>query len=101
MKMLTWQVGVKTGFLISPGKHGKYFAKYLDPELWYMLLKTYADADYDRSWEALHTTCDLFRRAAKDVAEHFGFDYPHDEDAKVSAHLKHVRLLPREADKIY
>jgi aminoglycoside 6-adenylyltransferase len=34
MKMLTWYVGVKTQFLRSPGKAGKYLQQYLEPELW-------------------------------------------------------------------
>ena len=45
--------------------------------------------------------CDLFRIAALRVAEHFGFDYPHNDDEKVSAHLRHARLLPRDATEIY
>jgi aminoglycoside 6-adenylyltransferase len=35
------------------------------------------------------------------LAAHFGFDYPRSDDEKVSAHLQHVRLLPRDAMKMY
>ena len=101
MKMLTWYVGVKTQFLRSPGKLGKHFKQYLEPELWAMLEKTYANASYENTWDALFIICELFRVAAKQVAEHFGFDYPHSDDDKVSAHLKHVRLLPKDAKEMY
>jgi aminoglycoside 6-adenylyltransferase len=101
MKMLCWSVGVQTRFAGNPGKFGKYFKRYLAPELWELLLKTYADADYERTWEALFAMCDLFRLTALRVAEHFGFDYPHGDDARVSAHLRHVRLLPKDAQEIY
>jgi aminoglycoside 6-adenylyltransferase len=101
MKMLAWHIGVKTQFMRSPGKLGKYFEKYLEPELWAMLLKTYSDAAYDNTWEALLTMCDLFRITALHVAEHFGFDYPHGDDERVSAHLRHVRLLPKNSKEIY
>jgi aminoglycoside 6-adenylyltransferase len=100
-KMLTWHIGVKTQFSKSPGKLGKYFKQYLEPDLWAMLLKTYSDADYDNTWEALFDMCDLFRITALYVAEQFGFDYPHGDDERVSAHLRHVRLLPRNAKEIY
>ena len=100
-KMLTWYVGVKTDFLHSPGKFGKHLKQYLEPELWALLEKTYSDASYERTWDALHMTCDLFRVAANKIAEHFGFDYPWGDDQKVSAHLKHVRSLPREAKQMY
>ena len=39
----------------------------------------------------------LFRRVALVVAEHFGHAYPHEDDARVSAHLRRVRELPRDA----
>jgi aminoglycoside 6-adenylyltransferase len=101
MKMLTWYVGLKTQFSRSPGKFGKHFKQYLEPELWEMLLKTYSDADDENTWEALSTTCDLFRRTAITVAKQFGFAYPHGDDEKVSAHLQHVRLLPKNAKELY
>jgi len=101
MKMLTWHIGVKTDFKVSPGKLGKYFEKYLEPELWDMLLKTYADASYENTWNALFTMRDLFRKVAVPMAEHFGFEYPFDDDRRVSAHLEHVRSLPRDAKEIY
>jgi len=101
MQMLTWYIGVNTGFKISPGKDGKYFQRYFTPELWGMLLNTYADAGYDHTWEALLAMCGLFRTAAVAVAEDFGFDYPYEDDRRVSAHLVHVRSLPRDAQEIY
>lgn len=101
MKMLTWYVGVKTQFLCSPGKFGKHINQYLEPELWALLEKTYADASYEKSWQALFVMSDLFRITAQQVAEYFGFDYPCSDDDRVSAHLKHVRSLPRDAKEMY
>jgi aminoglycoside 6-adenylyltransferase len=101
MKMLNWYVGMQTGFQKSPGKLGKYLEKYLQPDLWQMLLYTYSDADYDHIWDALLTMGDLFRRTAIPVAEHFGFTYPFGDDQRVTAHLLHVRTLPRDAREMY
>jgi aminoglycoside 6-adenylyltransferase len=100
-KMLTWYIGVGTQFSRNPGKLGKYFQRYLEPELWHMLQRTYADAGYDNTWEALFTMCHLFRRVALPIAERFGFDYPHGDDERVSAHLEHVRFLPKNAKEMY
>lgn len=100
-KMLVWYVGIRNDFQESPGKMGKYLEKYLEPELWQLLLRTYSDADYDHTWEALLAMGDLFRRIAIPVAEHFGFQYPSGDDQRVTAHLSHVRCLPREAKEMY
>lgn len=101
MKMLTWYVGVRTDFSVSPGKMGKYLKRYLEPEWWALLEKTYADAGYERSWDALFAMCDLFRAAANHVAAHFGYEYPRGDDERVSAHLRHVRHLPGDAKAMY
>jgi aminoglycoside 6-adenylyltransferase len=101
MKMLGWYVGMRFDFQKSPGKMGKYLKKYLEPELWQLLLKTYSDAEYDHTWDALLTMGDLFRRIAIPVAEHFGFTYPYGDDERVTAHLRHVRHLPPDAKEMY
>lgn len=101
MKMLTWYVSMKTQFTRSPGKLGKHFKQSMEPELWVMLEKTYTDAGYANTWEALYTMCNLFRVTAVRVAVHFGFDYPYRDDEKVSAHLRRVQLLPKDAIEMY
>jgi len=101
MKMLGWYVGVNTRFSVSPGKDGKNLDTHLDPALWQMLLDTYSDADYDHTWDALFTMCDLFRTIATQVASHFGYDYPQGDDERVYAHLVHVRALPQDAHEMY
>jgi aminoglycoside 6-adenylyltransferase len=101
MQMLTWHIGLKTDFRVSPGKMGKYFQKYLEPELWDSLLKTFSDASYKNTWDALFAACDLFRRVAIPLAEHYGFEYPFEDDRRVFAHLEHVRSLPRDAREVY
>jgi aminoglycoside 6-adenylyltransferase len=100
-KMLAWYVGICSGFQKSPGKLGKYLESCLEPELWQLLLSTYSDADYERTWEALLAMGELFRRIAIPVAQHFGFSYPFGDDERVNAHLHHVRCLPRDAAEMY
>ena len=101
LKMLTWHVGIKTGFAAGPGNYGKYLKQRLAPDHWSMLERTYADAGYARTWKALHAMCDLFRITATGVATYFDLEYPYGEDARVTAHLKHVQSLPRDAAAIY
>ncbi len=62
---------------------------------------TYADANYQHTWDALEAMCDLFHRLALEIAAQFGFDYPHDDERRVWAHLKYVRMLPRDAKTMY
>jgi aminoglycoside 6-adenylyltransferase len=91
---------VNTGFRHSPGYGRRHLRRYIEPDLWGMLESTYSDASSDRTWEALHVMCDLFRLVATSVAEHFDFEYPRSDDERVSAHLKQVRRLPKDAEGI-
>jgi len=100
-KMLRWHIGLRTGFTANPGKLGKYFQRYLEPELWELLLQTYANADYTQTWDSLFAMCALFRQVALPLAEHYGLTYPFDDDRRVFAHLQHVRSLPRDAPQMY
>jgi aminoglycoside 6-adenylyltransferase len=101
MKMLAWHIGMRTDFKVNPGKFGKHFQKHLAPEVWDLLLRTYSGPSYDATWYALLTMGELFRKVAVPVAEHFGFSYPFDDDRRVTAHLEHVRRLPKDAKEMY
>jgi aminoglycoside 6-adenylyltransferase len=100
MKMLTWLIGIQTGFAVSPGKEGKYFQRYLDPARWELLLNTYSDAGYEQAWHSLLGMGELFRSTGQQVARHFGFDYPLADDQRITAYLKHIRNLPKTAASI-
>jgi len=99
-QMLNWWIGQHHHFQLSTGKMGKYLKNYVPANYWSLYVKTYADADYANMWNALFAACTLFRSIAKEVAHHFQFSYPHEDDARMSAYLKHVRTLPPDAKTI-
>lgn len=101
LKLLNWHIGIQTDFQQGAGKFGKALQHQLEPVLWTMVEKSYADSDYANNWNALLTMCDLFRQVAVPIAERYEFPYPHDDDQRVSAHLRHVRALPKTATTMY
>jgi aminoglycoside 6-adenylyltransferase len=101
MACLVWYVGAKTDFAINTGKAGKHFKQHLEPGQWELLLRTYADADPDRAWDALLAMGELFRTVAVAVAHTYGYEYPYGDDERVTAHLHHVRNLSKAALRVY
>lgn len=101
LKMLGWYFGIKTDFKMSPGKLGKNFKKVFEPEIMSQFAQAYSDADFENIWQALFAMGNLFRAIAHEVANKFGFEYPQRDDDRVSAHLRHVKELPRDAKEIY
>jgi len=100
MKMVEWHIGAKTGFTGNSGKYGKYFEKYLEPELWQQLTKTYSGPDVKDIWQSIFAMCDLFRTVSTQVAGHFDYKYHSEDDKNVIAHLHHVKALPKDAKTI-
>lgn len=101
LTMLYWYVGTQTEFAVSIGKANKYLKQYLDLDLWTRLMKTFNMGDYDVSWNALITTCELFSEIAPKVGRAFEFEYNYDEAEKSFAFIKHIKELPKTATKIY
>jgi aminoglycoside 6-adenylyltransferase len=101
LRMLEWQAGINSNFSLSVGKGYKYLDQHISPDSWNRLLTTYAEGSYQATWEALFAAGDLFRDTAQTVAAHFNFTYPLEDDRRVSAHLRHVRALPQDAEEMY
>jgi aminoglycoside 6-adenylyltransferase len=99
--MLKWYIGMKTDSREQPGKYGKYFQHWLEPDLYDLLKSTYAGSDEAEMWQALFKMGTLFRQTAGVVAAKYGFTYPAVEDTRVSAFLAHTQQLDRKAEKIY
>ncbi|MDR2605855.1 MAG: aminoglycoside 6-adenylyltransferase [Oscillospiraceae bacterium] len=89
--MVGWYIGILTDFTVSAGKLGKYFKRYLPQELYERYAATYSGGDYADIWRAIGVMCDLFRKLALKVAEHFGFEYRQNEENGMRAYLKMVR----------
>jgi aminoglycoside 6-adenylyltransferase len=97
IKMLSWYFGIKTDFKKSPGKMGKYIKADVEPEIWGEFESVYCDANIENIWMSLFAMGSLFRKLAKSVAAHFGFQYPQQDDDNVSAYLRKIKSLPADA----
>ena len=101
MACLVWYVGMNTEFAVSTGKAGKHFRHYLAPAQWKLLLRSYSDADYARTWEALLAMGELFHIVGAAIADAYGYEYPYGDDERVTAYLHHIRRLDKAAQQIY
>jgi aminoglycoside 6-adenylyltransferase len=91
LTMLDWEVAAAGGFRRGSGKFGRHLRRALPAAWWERLEATYADADPAHTWAALDAMTALFRTVASGVADRYGFIYPTDDDARVTAHLHRMR----------
>lgn len=94
---MSWRVGVETHFTVSIGKFGKYLQRYTSEELWEKWLKTYADGQIDHMWEALFTSCALFKEVSQNIAEQLG--NPLEDEEKVLVYLKELGRQSKKAEQ--
>lgn len=90
-QMVEWTIGIRYDFSVSAGKMGKYFKKYLPPELYGLYAGTYSDSDETHFWTAVFTACKLFRTIAVPVAGYFGFVYNTSDDENMMTYLNKVK----------
>lgn len=79
MKMLSWYVGVGTGFSCSVGKSGKYLHRYLSSEEYKRLMRTYPGSGREDIWQSVFDMCDLFDETARKVGGALGYFYNEEE----------------------
>ena len=79
----------------SLDKHGRWFKRYLSPDMWAELENTFSGADIEENWEAFFRTIDLFRKLAKSVAAELKYEYPDNLDLKMSEYYLKVKVLEK------
>lgn len=90
-QMIDWYIGTLTDFSVSTEKRGKYYKKYLPKELYALYAKSYSDSNYINFWNAILSSCDLFRTTATHVGNYFGFTYDNRAADTMSNYLIKVK----------
>jgi aminoglycoside 6-adenylyltransferase len=101
LQMIDWYIGSRNNFAVNPGKNGKFYQRYLEPQLYEKLLATYAPARLPDIWKAVYESMDLFGIAARFVATELDYTYRQDWDENVTSYMRHVQQLPHDAKNIY
>jgi len=91
MIMLEWYVGMNHDFMVSTGKCGKYFKKYLPKTIYEKFMETYSNAEYDSVWKAAFDALYLFGNVAREIAAKLEFTYDESEEKGIENYMKQVK----------
>ncbi len=89
--MINYYIGIQFGFNLSTGKNGKYFKKFLSPELYAQYAATYSGSNYDDIWLSIEAMCRLFHTLAVAVAARCGFTYRQEEENGMREYMHMVK----------
>jgi aminoglycoside 6-adenylyltransferase len=95
--VLVWRMEIDQDWSLKPGLYGQRLKRWLAPDLWAELEKTFTGLNVEANWEALTCSVELFRRAAGEVGQALGYPYPEDLDRRTVAYLRRIRELDRDA----
>ena len=87
MKMVAWYIGLKNDFCVNGGNYGKYFKKFLSPQVYIKLLQTYPDSNEKHIYLSLKNMCDLFDIMAKEISDNLNFEYNAKESKDVMEYI--------------
>lgn len=99
-RMLGFYAGAANQFTVSAGKCGDRLRDYIPVDWWQRYLKTYAECDEERVWEALFEAAALFSEVTAKTASLLGFTYSCEWDNNVPKYLRYVKDLERDAETI-
>jgi aminoglycoside 6-adenylyltransferase len=91
--LLEWHFESDHGWKVKPGLHGRRIQRYLRPDLWADLERTYAGLGLEESWEALFRSLALLRKVAMEVGERLGFTFPGDMVGRAVGYIQKVKDL--------
>lgn len=85
LPMLEWRMECDHDWSVSPGVNGRGLKRRLPPALWQEFEATFTGAGIEDNRDALFRMIAFYRRIARDVAAHLGYDYPDELDRRVTA----------------
>jgi len=92
LTMVSWKVGIETSFSVSVGKSYKYLDRYISPETWKTIIKTYKNDSIDDTWNSLIVCCNVFQESANYVSKELQYTAP-EYNKKVIDYMK--RFIPK------
>ncbi|WP_256760611.1 aminoglycoside 6-adenylyltransferase [Cohnella sp. WQ 127256] len=91
--LLTWYVGMNSDWTINSGKAGRWLQRDLPEDIWTSFAHTYVGNDSEHNWDALFETGTLTRTIGIAVADKLGYEYPYEDDQRVTLYLKQLRSV--------
>jgi aminoglycoside 6-adenylyltransferase len=92
-KVLEWRAEIDHGWSMPVGDLGRGLKQLLPLDIWSALENTYVGVDLADNWESLINTMELFRLVSIQVGDYFGYTYPEDLHARVTAYVNHISHL--------
>jgi aminoglycoside 6-adenylyltransferase len=90
-RIIEWYIGLQNDWSVDTGLGGRYFKRFLEPEMWGRVESTYAGFGLEENWEAFFNAVSLFCGPARTVGESLGYAYPVEMERRMVAYFRMIR----------
>jgi aminoglycoside 6-adenylyltransferase len=90
-QIVEWYIGLKNGWSVDTGSHGRFFNKYLDDATWSEYQATFAGSDKSENWQAFFRSIEFFRKVSLFIGNHLGYSYPEIVDNEVTDYCMSIQ----------
>jgi len=91
--LIEWYIVLHHEAPVATGLYGRWFHRYLEPDLWAEYLQTFAGAEFADNWRALFATLTFTRTLGHAIAQALEAPYPNATDRKVTEYIRWIRDL--------
>lgn len=84
LRMVEWEAGAVNGWEFNIWFNGRFLEEWALPKTQEELRQVFAYYDTEDIWRALTATMEIFRRIAREIANHLAYPYPVNSDEQVS-----------------
>lgn len=89
--LIEWYIASQHNWDITTNKFGRLFKKYLTPEMWQKVEKTFSGSKIDDNWNALFAMTDLVAEIGIELSEKLGYEYPAKLETDIKKYLSNLK----------
>lgn len=86
--LVEWYIASEHNWNITVNKHGRLFKKYLPPDLWKRIERTFSGSNMEDNWIALFAYADIASELGTELASRLGYRYPADLERNIKKYLE-------------
>jgi aminoglycoside 6-adenylyltransferase len=94
-QFIEWYIGFTNNWTVTTNKYGRYFKKYLPPDIWKMVEKTFTGSDIDENWKGLYAMIRLAGRLCRELGAGFHYTYNTGLERDILEYIKAIQGMER------
>lgn len=98
MPLIEWFIGSQNNWNITTNKYGRLFKKYLSPEMWLKIERTFSGSKSEDNWNALFSMADVVSEIGTELSQILNYNYPYKLEKDIRKYLDILKVKSLNKD---